>query len=73
MRDPARIERILALLGELWKLNPELRLGQLVAVVTSIVRRWRPCSEIGDVIADPFYLDDAELEEILRDQLDVPK
>lgn len=30
MRDPARIDRILALLGEAWKQSPDLRLGQIV-------------------------------------------
>lgn len=30
MRDPARIDRILAKLGEVWKQYPDQRLGQLV-------------------------------------------
>lgn len=30
MRDPKRIDRILAKLGELWKLYPDQRLGQLI-------------------------------------------
>ena len=30
MRDPERIDKILAQLGELWKKYPDLRLGQLV-------------------------------------------
>ncbi len=29
-RDPARIDKILAVLGELWKLQPDTRLGQLL-------------------------------------------
>jgi hypothetical protein len=29
-RDPARIDRILAVIGELWKLEPDTRLGQLL-------------------------------------------
>ena len=30
MRDPARIDRILTKLGEVWRKSPDLRLGQLV-------------------------------------------
>ena len=30
MRDPARIDDMLELLGEIWRLEPDLRLGQLV-------------------------------------------
>lgn len=31
MRDPARIDKILAQLANLWKQHPDLRLGQLIA------------------------------------------
>lgn len=31
MRDPNRIDKILAELGEFWKTFPDLRLGQLIA------------------------------------------
>lgn len=31
MRDPARITRILALIEQIWRDNPDLRLGQLLA------------------------------------------
>jgi len=30
MRDPIRIDRILTKLGEVWRLAPDLRLGQLL-------------------------------------------
>ena len=30
MRDPARIDRILTKLGEVWRKSPDMRLGQLV-------------------------------------------
>jgi len=30
MRDPQRIDRILALIGQIWKQNPDLRLCQLL-------------------------------------------
>ncbi|MCL5949755.1 MAG: hypothetical protein M1490_04690 [Candidatus Bathyarchaeota archaeon] len=29
-RDPARIDKILAAIGELWKMQPDTRLGQLL-------------------------------------------
>mgnify|MGYP001569464055 CR=1 FL=1 len=30
MREPERIDRILSLIAELWKLAPDMRLGQLL-------------------------------------------
>lgn len=30
MRDPKRIDRVLAALRELWYMHPDLRLGQLI-------------------------------------------
>lgn len=30
MRDPARIDQVLALLEEVWRRDPDLRLGQLI-------------------------------------------
>lgn len=30
MRDPARIDQVLALLEEVWRKDPDLRLGQLI-------------------------------------------
>lgn len=35
MRDPKRIDRMLAKLAEAWKLHPDLRLGQLIANLAS--------------------------------------
>lgn len=32
-RNPARIPRVLAVLGELWMENPDLRLGQIISKV----------------------------------------
>ena len=43
MRDPARIERILATLRRVWELEPDLRLGQLVVIAT---RPQMPCPEV---------------------------
>lgn len=42
MRDPERIDKILAMLGEVWHKNPDLRLGQLIY----------------NVFSDPYYLED---------------
>lgn len=33
-RDPRRIDILLDALGELWKKNPDLRLGQLIENIT---------------------------------------
>jgi uncharacterized protein YihD (DUF1040 family) len=33
MRDPARIDRMLAALKKAWKENPDMRLGQLIVNV----------------------------------------
>lgn len=30
MRDPDRIDEMIELLGEIWRLQPDLRLGQLI-------------------------------------------
>lgn len=43
MRDPERIDAILAAVGDLWRVFPDWRLGQLIVNVT--------CS-------DPFYVED---------------
>jgi len=49
MRDPARIERILATLRRVWELEPDLRLGQLVVIAT---RPQLPCPEVFGVEDD---------------------
>jgi hypothetical protein len=60
MRDPERIPKIAAKLARLWSRHPDLRLGQLVTIVTNDLpghpnRNW----------PDPFYVEDDELEERL--------
>ena len=54
MRDPARIDRILGLIKEIWKAHPDLRLGQLLVSIVS---------------ASPlyylFYIEDEALEKCL--------
>ena len=59
MRDPARIERILELIGEAWRQNPDLRLGQLVV----------NAAPIAEPLPGLFYLEDSVLEDRLRAQL----
>ena len=51
MRDSARIDRVLALLGTHWKQHPDLRLGQ---IVSNIAQR--------QGIADVFYMEEAAIE-----------
>ena len=49
MRDPARIERVLATLRRVWEQNPDLRLGQLVVIAT---KPDEPCPEVFHVEDD---------------------
>ena len=57
MRDPERIDRICGLLAEVWKQNPDWRLGQLIY---NMVRSSKGSS------APLFYIEDDELESIMR-------
>ncbi|HUR52837.1 MAG TPA: hypothetical protein VMZ71_01815 [Gemmataceae bacterium] len=59
MRDPARIDRIIELLWDVWKQNPDMRLGQLVV---NAIRPSEPCPQI-------FYPDDDVVEKSLTDWL----
>src|SRR5688572_29661958 len=52
MRDPERIERILAQIRMIWQTYPDCRLGQLIA---NLVRPQEPCPEI-------YNIEDDELE-----------
>lgn len=49
MRDPARIDSMLALLREVWEGSPDLRLGQLIV---NAVRPKEPCPELYSVEDD---------------------
>ena len=51
-RDPERIDELLTLVGEAWKANPDLRLGQLLFALT-------PAGK------DLFFLEDSALKDIL--------
>ncbi len=46
MRDPQRIEDILLAIAEVWSLDPDLRLGQLLV---NAVRSSGPCQELFNV------------------------
>jgi hypothetical protein len=59
-RDPARIPEMLALLERAWALVPDWRFGQLVFNATSWVE-----GEGGE--GDPFYVEDDEMAEGLRE------
>ena len=51
-RDPERIDELLTLVGEAWKANPDLRLGQLLFAL-------KPAGK------DLFCLEDSALKDIL--------
>jgi uncharacterized protein YihD (DUF1040 family) len=57
MRDPKRIDIVLKELGKFWKKYPDLRLGQIVANIS------RDCG----FDADPFFMEDTELLEKLKE------
>jgi uncharacterized protein YihD (DUF1040 family) len=59
MRDPARIPEVLAAIHNVWKRNPDLRLGQIVTIATAKSGRNVECPEI-------FYLEDEDLLRGLR-------
>jgi uncharacterized protein YihD (DUF1040 family) len=56
MRDPARIDPLLQAIAEAWRLDPDLRLGQLLV---NLARPASPCPEL-------FALEDRELARRLK-------
>lgn len=56
MRDPNRIEPMLALIRKVWYSNPDLRLTQLIMNALAINK-------------DPYYIEDEHLERALKDYL----
>lgn len=58
MRDPNRIDNILQQVGEVWKQNPDLRLGQLLL----------------NCMSDPmlYYVEDDKLVEVVRSYYNIP-
>ena len=55
-RDPARIDRMLAHLRDLWVQVPQWRLGQVISNVT----------DLGDKCPDLYLIEDEQLEKRLR-------
>jgi hypothetical protein len=60
VRDPARIDRILALLSEYWTQYPDLRLAQIV--VNAVPRTGWSCPEV-------FSAEDDVIEKALAAEL----
>lgn len=52
MKDPKRIEKILAIIREIWYANPDLRLTQLI--MNALLMK-----------SDPYYVEDEHLEQML--------
>lgn len=59
-RDPARIDRILKLVGERWKESPDLRFFQLLEGIFGCPKKRTQCF---------FYQEDGVTEEKLKDEL----
>lgn len=59
MRDPARVDRVIALLRRAWRSSPDLRLGQLIH---HVARQAYPTSEI-------FHVEDDLIEIALHEFL----
>lgn len=60
MRNPERIDRIIAKLGVIWKKNPDLRFNQLIL---NLIKEYNK-DYLGD---DCFYMEDDKFEKILED------
>lgn len=56
-RDPQRIERMLAVLREVWMQVPDWRLGQIIVNAANPPVE-EPCSHV-------FFLEDREMEKLL--------
>src|SRR5437764_11905452 len=59
MRDPNRIDRMIEMLWELWKAQPDMRLGQLLV---NVIRPGEPCPRV-------FYAEDTDTEKKLAKYL----
>lgn len=64
MRDPARIEGMLAKLGEVWRKSPDLRLGQLVYHLGSVAREMRGYQ------AEVFHVEDGDMLNAIERELE---
>ena len=59
MRDPKRIDKMILMLKEIWRMNPDLRMGQLMDNLTQ-------CAESKSK-TPIFYLEDDKMEKIMFD------
>lgn len=62
MRDPERIPRLLKLLEEIWVIDPDLRLGQILEWEAQKMPRM-----------DLFYIEDDIMEQRLKARLEVER
>lgn len=63
MRDPKRIDEVLKELEEFWKKHPDLRLFQLMDMLSSTIgKNDNSCFHL-----DPFYVEDYVVIEKLKD------
>lgn len=68
MRDPKRIDRILFILREYWKTNPDLRLGQIVTNLTTATHKMEDADGFPGISI--FSLEDNDMEKLLLESLD---
>jgi uncharacterized protein YihD (DUF1040 family) len=59
LRNPARIQKVISLLEEYWRLNPDLRLCQIISNISRNTR----------FSVDRFYLEDEELGMLLEEEI----
>ena len=59
MRDPNRIDKVLAAVGDVWKQYPDLRLGQLLAnVYPSMVLYYKEYEDLVEGVKEFYGSDD---------------
>jgi uncharacterized protein YihD (DUF1040 family) len=62
MRDPQRIDRILAKLRGYWHAHPDLRLGQIVANLANQESQDKSVLGFASIKIRPYFLEDDDLE-----------
>lgn len=62
MRDPNRIDPLLKELGDFWKKNPDLRLGQIICNLPCLAKRMGLFKGGNDV----FYVEDDVIKKVLE-------
>lgn len=61
MRDPKRIDKMILMLKEIWLMNPDLRMGQLMDNLSDYAEAQDKTSI--------FYLEDDKMEKIMLDYI----